>query len=76
MPFRDAAYDPETLALMAAALDAAWREVRSRQLTKASADHARGEMAAAIFAAVAKGERDPLRLKNCAFRSVDTTGLH
>jgi hypothetical protein len=31
MPFRDAAYDPETIALMTAALEAAWQEARERR---------------------------------------------
>ena len=76
MPFRDAAYDPDTIVLMTAALEAAWHEAQERRLTKATADHARGKMASAILAAVANGERDPMRLKNYAMRSVDTTGLH
>jgi hypothetical protein len=76
MPFRNVSYDPKTVALMSAALDAAWNEAQQRQLTKTTADHARSKMASAILAAVAEGERDPIRLKNYALRSVDTTGLH
>ena len=76
MPFRDAAYDRETISLMTSALDAAWEEAQSRGLTRTPADVARAMMASTILAAVANGERNPTRLKNLALRAVDGTGLH
>jgi hypothetical protein len=76
MPFRDANYDPDTIALMTGAFNAAWQEAQERRLTNAPAEAARAMMASTILAAVTNGERDPRRLKNLALRAVDSTGLH
>jgi hypothetical protein len=76
MPFRDADYDPDTIALMTGAFDTAWQEAQERRLTNAPAEAARALMVSTILAAVGNGERDPMRLKNLALRAVDTTGLH
>jgi hypothetical protein len=76
MPFKDAAYDPETMALMTSVLEAAWEEAQSRGLARTPADAARAMMASTILAAVANGKRNPTRLKNLALRAVDRTGLH
>jgi hypothetical protein len=56
MPFRDAAYDPDTITLMTTALDAAWHEAQVRRLTKASAETPAARWAG-ILSAVAHGER-------------------
>ena len=76
MPFKDATYDPETIALMTSVLEAAWQEAQARDLAKAPDDATRAMMASVILASVANGERDPLRLRNLALRAVDATGLH
>ena len=76
MPFRDAPYGPVTIAVMTSALEAAWQEARARDLAKGPDDATRAMMASVILAAVANGERHPLRLRNLALRTVDGTGLH
>ena len=76
MPFKDAAYDPETILLMTRAFEAAWQEAEARGLSRAPADQVRTLMATAILSAVANGEFNPMRLRNFALRAVDSTGLH
>ena len=55
MSFKDASYDPDTIALMGAALNTAWAEAQERQLATATADAARTTMASAILTAIGNG---------------------
>jgi hypothetical protein len=71
MPFRDAPYGPVTIAVMTSAFEAAWQEARARDPTKGPDDANRATMVSAIIAAVANGERLPLRLRDLALRAVD-----
>ncbi len=78
MPFCGASYDPETLAMMARVLDEAWHELQSLKATRDSGESVRTTMATRIMAAVAKGEREPGKLKLLALHAVDarTLGAH
>jgi hypothetical protein len=71
MPFSDAVYDPETLAMMSRVLDDAWNELQSVNGTGTAAEMVRTTMATRIMAAVAKGEREPSKLKLLALHAVD-----
>jgi hypothetical protein len=63
MPFPgNTTYDPETLAVLGQAFDAAWHELQSAVLP-VDAALAREELAARILFAADQGERDPERLK-------------
>ena len=56
------AYDPIALEVMRVALDEAWRCVPERERTR----HRHSDMAAALLAAAASGERDPAKLREIA----------
>ncbi len=56
------AFDPETVALMKAALDDAWMSLGSDQQTHAS----RSQLAERILREASRGERDPARLRASA----------
>jgi hypothetical protein len=73
MPFPRESYDPNTLAVLTAAFNSAWREVQAT-----NGDRPEGEMittrkmmALRIMDAANQGERDIERLKAVALRSVD-----
>jgi hypothetical protein len=71
MIFPTDAYDPETLALMTKAFDAAWEEVGFALARGDSDPNAiRSLMAIRIMAAVRDGERDPERLKELALEAI------
>jgi len=73
MPFSDASYDPETLALLEQAFEAAWLEVQANNAAGHSETDlvtTRKMMALAIMAAANSGERDLERLKGLALRAV------
>ena len=75
MPFSGRSYDPELLALMAAALDGAWREADARGVAAyLEPTDARKAMALLIMAAVDEGLRDPDHLKRVALSSIDDDG--
>ena len=64
-----ASFDPETVALMAHAFEAAWHELQARQLIDGEQEAARSVVACRIMAAVVEGERDQERLVSIAVRS-------
>lgn len=66
-------FDPETVALMAHAFEAAWHELQSRQLIKGEQQAARSAVACRIMAAVVEGERDQERLVSIALCSFGTS---
>jgi hypothetical protein len=71
------AFDPETLAVLTRAFDAAWHEVQRTQ--PSGADRwlaARQKMALRILEAASEGERDLDRLKRSALLVVDASELH
>jgi hypothetical protein len=72
MPDRTA-FDPETLALMGRALDAAWAEVESRTAVRADPEKTgiRRALALRIMAAARAGQRDPERLREVALHVVE-----
>ena len=58
------AFDPETKALIARALDDAWRELQAMLIVDpVDADALRGKLASRISAAARTGERNAQRLK-------------
>ncbi len=67
------AFDPETLAVMGRALDAAWAEMESRRALCAGPEKAgiRRALALRIMAAARAGQRDPQRLCAVALHVVD-----
>jgi hypothetical protein len=69
MPYRGQIYDSATLALVANAGVAAWREFEAGHHSIAEAEVRR--MVLRIMDAVADGERDPERLKEIALRLMD-----
>jgi hypothetical protein len=73
MPFSNAAYDPETLALLTRAFDDAWREVEATKIAGETGDGAgiRTALAIRIMIAANEGERDPERLKRLALQAID-----
>lgn len=71
MPFSYGAYDPETLALMYRALNAAWLELVQRGEHPSPAD-VRPLMAKRIMAEVTLGETSVERLKTVALVAADT----
>ncbi|MFZ1990913.1 MAG: hypothetical protein WAW96_14210 [Alphaproteobacteria bacterium] len=73
MPFSDASYDPQTLALLTQAFEEAWREVQTCHSGRTADDlvTTRKMMALKIMTAANKGELDPERLRLLALRAVD-----
>ena len=73
MPFSDASYDPQTLALLTQAFEEAWREVQTWHPGSTADDlvTTRKMMALKIMTAAHKGEFDPERLRLLALRAVD-----
>jgi hypothetical protein len=68
MPMRSfGVFGPETIAKMAAALDAAYKELQGT----GEPDVVRERIATRIIAAVKFGERDPARLLEAALRRSD-----
>jgi hypothetical protein len=76
MPFSGTAYDPETLALMTAAFEAAWSEAQAKNLTTDPPNIARTSMASTILVAVNNGERDPQRLREVALKTLNGSGRY
>jgi hypothetical protein len=66
MPF--GAFDPETVKLLSAALQAAWHDLERDEPKNSAAKKAKliRAMTQNFLAAAASGERDPQRLKACA----------
>jgi len=73
MPFSGNSYDPETLAILTKAFDAAWKTVQAANVGRSEADliTTRKMMALKIMNAANNGERDPERLKSLAVRAVE-----
>jgi hypothetical protein len=73
MPFYNASYNDETLALLKRALDDAWRYVERAMAVRSPSGEsaARRLMALRIMAAADLGERDPERLTRAALQSVE-----
>ena len=70
-PFGKDGFDPETLAIMTKAFDAAWEEVGfSLAMRDVDPTAVRTMMSVRIMAAVRNGERDPERLKELALQAV------
>jgi hypothetical protein len=69
MPFAGSAYDPETVTLMAHALDEAWEELLSDHPTLDPV-RTRKTMALLIMQAVDNGVRDPAPLRRLAMLAV------
>jgi len=69
----DSAFDPETLAIMRRALDAAWREIESHSTVRGEPEKAgiRRALALRIMAAARVGQRDPERLRAVAVHVVE-----
>ena len=59
---RNAAFDPETIALLKAALDAAWSSLSDQQRAQVP----QSLLAERILRSAARGERDPVRLRTSA----------
>ncbi len=66
-------FDPETVALMGRACDEAWREVQSMMFFPSPEDSedVHRQLAGRVMAAVAAGERDPVRLAAVALDGVE-----
>ena len=60
------AFDPETISLMRSVLDEVWGSLRPEEQAQAS----RSLFAQRILKLAATGERDPIRLRTCAFTEV------
>jgi hypothetical protein len=73
MPFSEASYDAQTLALVTEAFEGAWHEVQTWYPGRNAEDlmTTRKMMALRIMTATKDGERDPERLKLIALRAVD-----
>ena len=67
MPFSPAGYDAETRALMEAALEAAWAEVKGKTTDSTGL---RTILSLSILVAVRDGERDLSRLKTLALDKI------
>ncbi len=64
-------YDPQTLALMRSAFDAAWEEIEYALAgSQLNPTELRTAMAFRIMLAVSDGERDPERLKELAIETI------
>jgi hypothetical protein len=73
MPFSKPSYDPQTLASMTSAFDAAWTRVRVRNLAGGlSQEQAREQLAKRIMRAVDQGDTDPERLTLIAIKFFDS----
>ena len=74
MPFSEGSYDPETAALLARALEAAWQEIvaNNPSLSAHEFPMTRKIMALALVAAANAGVRDHERLKAVAVKAADT----
>ena len=62
-PFSGAVYDPETLSMLTAVFNDAWKELVADGSVQIDPDVARQWLATRIMCAAARGERDPARLK-------------
>ena len=74
MPFPSTSYDPETLALLTRAFDAAWNEVKAATpaaCRNGAMETTRKMMALRVMDAANNGERDPDRLQRLAVQAVD-----
>jgi hypothetical protein len=73
MPFSEASYDPETAALLARAVKAAWQEIVASNPSLSAADFPMtGKlMALAVVAAANTGVRDHDRLKAVALQAAN-----
>ena len=71
MPFSDAAYDPETLALLTCAFNDACKEQRVGDAGHLASRAGRTLMALRLMAIAAGGERNPERLKRAAIYAVE-----
>jgi hypothetical protein len=69
MSYFGAAYGPDTLKLMANALDAAWADAQSL-ISGLSAKEHLPDMASAVLEAAASGVRDAERLRQAALRGL------
>jgi hypothetical protein len=73
MPFSKQSYDPQTLAAMTSAFDAAWTMVLARNLAgRLSQEQAREQLAKRIMRAVDQGDTDPERLALIAIKFFDS----
>jgi hypothetical protein len=74
--FSGKSYDPETLALLTEAFDAAWCEVETGYLGRPySLAIQRKLMALRIMEEADYGERDPQYLKLCALRAIGARAI-
>lgn len=77
MPFPNESYDPEGLAILTRAFEAAWQDVQAAKdgRSETSLVTARKKLALSIMDAAQNGERDPERLKALAVSAVDARGF-
>jgi hypothetical protein len=66
-----ASFDPESLAILQAALDRAWDDLPSHRRTPETKER----MAEAIMRSAAEGQRDPIRLRAIAERAACLAAL-
>ncbi len=73
LPPRSYSFDAETVAMMGRVCDEAWDEVQSRLAIATATDLSglRNLVATGVIAAVANGERNPIRLKAKALEALD-----
>jgi hypothetical protein len=57
------AFDPETIQVLTATFEDAWREVRGKYRVGPDTDAVRNKLARLILAAANGGERDPAKLR-------------
>jgi hypothetical protein len=73
MPFSKQSYNPQTLAAMTSAFDAAWTMVLARNLAGAlSQEQVREQLAKRSMRAVDQGDTDPERLTLIAIKFFDS----
>jgi hypothetical protein len=73
MPFSKQSYNPQTLAAMTSAFDAAWTMVLAMNLARGlSQEKAREQLAKRIMRAVDQGDTDPERLTLIAIKFFDS----
>jgi hypothetical protein len=74
MPFSNQSYNPETLAVMTQAFNAAWDALQANGVpASVTQEQAREQLAQRIIRAVNQGDRDPERLRLLALKTFDVT---
>jgi hypothetical protein len=71
MPFRETAFDPETVKTLATALDQAWEIIERKRNITAGKENARKVLAHHVIVAANTGERDVTRLREMAIAAFE-----